>query len=79
MKRRRGAEATALALTLGLGGAIALGVVRLQPALAAGTVLCLEAEAGKLTAPVTLYKSNDCSGAAAIEVPEGANPKAEEG
>ena len=79
MKRRRGAEATALALTLGLGGGIAFGDVRLQPALAAGTVLCLEAEAGKLTAPVTLYKSNDCSGAAAIEVPEGANPKAEEG
>ena len=77
MKRRRGAKVTALALSLGLGGAAALGVVR--PALAAGVTLCLEAEAGKLTDPVTLYKSKDCSGAAGIEVPEGANPKAEEG
>lgn len=79
MMRARRAEATALALCLGLGGLAVMGVVRSQPAFAAGARICLEVEVGKVTDPVVVYKSKDCSGGAGIEVPEGANPKAEEG
>lgn len=46
---------------------------------AAGARICLEAESGKLTAPMSLYKSKDLSGGAAIEVVEGVNPKAKDG
>ncbi|MBI3945127.1 MAG: hypothetical protein HY321_04355 [Armatimonadetes bacterium] len=42
-------------------------------------IICLEAEAGKTTAPVTLYKGKECSGDAAIEVVQGANPEVKEG
>ncbi|MDH7570109.1 MAG: hypothetical protein QHJ73_11045 [Armatimonadota bacterium] len=42
-------------------------------------VICLEAESGKITPPVTLYQSPDCSGGSAIEVKEGVNPKVKEG
>lgn len=43
------------------------------------TNVCLEAEWGKLTSPVQLYKSAECSGGQGIEIPDKVNPTAEEG
>ncbi|NLC58215.1 MAG: hypothetical protein GX774_15385 [Armatimonadetes bacterium] len=66
-----------------LNGACALllvgAVTSVGPALAAGVRICLEAESGEFTKPMTLYKARDLSGGAAIEVPEGVNPEVKEG
>ena len=77
--RALGVAAAALSLTAGLcaSGRLVPGT----PAAAAGAAkICLEAEAGQVTEPMLLLKGDkECSGTGGIEVPEGVNPKYEEG
>lgn len=75
-------KGTLLLMGVGLGMA---GLLASRPlaeraiAAPAPKQLCFEAEDGKITAPVTLFKATDCSGGGAIEVKEGVNPVVKEG
>lgn len=67
------------AWTLGCGSLLAGALLFAKPATAANAQICLEAEWGKTSAPVRIYKNGACAGGAAIEIPEGVNPKVKDG